>query len=92
VSNANMVDRIVSRFYCWWYGCQQHEQCSAPSEEATCYCCGKTVNYSDMVGDTRHYRFTVWMHRLSPSRIFPKKCPDCGNRYKCDDTIDHLPF
>lgn len=78
--------------YCYWFGCERHPQDPSPPDAVSCVRCGGYVEYSDLVGDTRHYRF---MERLRAIRFFffRRKCPDCGRRYRaCDETIDHVPF
>lgn len=86
------IKRQVSRFQCWWFGCYQSPLDYAPAEHATCERCGGTVAYRGMVGDTRSERFKTICALFSPRRLWPRKCPDCGRRYKCDETVDHIPF
>lgn len=74
---------------CWWFGCDIHPQDPAPVEHATCMHCGESVSYSDMVGDTRHYRLVSFVKAVIPNW---RKCPSCGGRFKCDEAIDHIPF
>lgn len=76
---------------CWWFGCERHPQDWAPPDTSSCFRCGEYVEYSDLVGDTRHYRF---MERLRAiGRFFYRpKCPDCGRRFGCDESVDHIPF
>lgn len=96
-TNVSIVrlKRLVRRSLCWWFGHVQHEQDPTPPEQARCYHCDELVPYSDMVGDTRHARFmdglrTIrwWMFR----KWWPRPCSDCGRRFKCDESVDHLPF
>ena len=77
---------------CWWFGCDRHPQDFSPPNQVSCMFCGECISYSDLVGDTRHYRFMNFLSKFSPRRLFPARCPDCGHRYKCDDKIDHIPF
>lgn len=75
--------------HCWWFGCQKHPQDPAPVEFVACFRCGECIDYSDLVGDTRHYRAMQMLARFNPRRLWPRKCIDCGRRFKCDETIDH---
>lgn len=78
--------------YCWWFGCERHPDDWSPPDASSCFRCGGYVEYSDMVGDTRHHRF---MGRLRSIRhfFFRRKCPDCGRRFRrCDEGVDHIPF
>lgn len=78
--------------YCWWFGCEQHEWDPTPPDEATCQRCGEHVTYADMIGETRHRWFMDWLIGIWRF-ILPRKCPDCGRRYRdCDETVDHIPF
>lgn len=78
--------------YCWWFGCCQHDQDPTPPEYATCFRCGESVSYAHMVGDTPHGAFMAGF-RDAVRCIFPRKCPDCGRRYRaCDESVDHIPF
>lgn len=86
---------LARRLLCWWFGHVQHDQDPAPPEQARCCHCDTPIPYSDMVGDTRHARFvdilrTVWWWMFR--KWWPKPCSDCGRRFGCDETIDHLPF
>ena len=83
----------MKRLICWWLGCEEHPQDPAPPGYADCRRCGRIVDYGDMVGDTRHRRFTeaarYWLFR----RWIPVKCGVCGRRWsECPDDNDHLPF
>jgi hypothetical protein len=72
---------------CWYFGCEQHPQDPSPPEVAYCWRCNRYVDYGDTVGDTRHNRFKSWLKGL-----WPRKCQDCGHRFKCDESVDHIPF
>lgn len=77
---------------CWWFGCERHPQDPSPPDAVNCMHCGSYVEYSDLVGDTRHHRF---IDRLKSVRNFfwPRRCVDCGRRWRpCDESIDHIPF
>lgn len=55
--------------------------------------CGEWVSYGDMVGDTRHQRLKDALYYWGYRFWWPKKCDDCGRRWrKCDLNIDHIPF
>ena len=86
------LDVPVRRLRCWWFGCEQHPQDPSPPDSVSCMHCGGYVEYSHLVGDTRHSRFMESCARFSWRMLFPRKCVDCGHRYKCDETVDHLPF
>lgn len=77
---------------CWWFGCEPHPQDPAPPEFLECYRCGGIVDYGDLVGYTRHERAKDWAHYWMFRKWWPKKCFDCGHRWKCDETKDHIPF
>lgn len=35
----------------------------------------------------------IWLRITERFRdVFPEKCEHCGKRYKCDESIDHIPF
>ena len=79
---------------CWWFGCEQYPEARAyqPPEQAECARCGGLVSYSDMVGDTRHYRVVARLRGWCRV-VWPRKCPDCGHRFRaCDETVNHIPF
>lgn len=86
------LDRRVSRLRCWWFGCAQHPQDSAPPDYATCMHCGECVSYGDMVGDTRHNRTMGWLRYWMWRRWLPEKCPACGARYGHKGDCDGVPF
>lgn len=77
---------------CWWFGCERHPEDYSDPDTVACVHCGGHVTYSDLVGDTRHYRFMEWLARFNPRRLYPPKCPYCGHRYKCNQFVDHIPF
>lgn len=91
---------LVSRALCWWFGCEpDHDKTCCAYDEFNTWChtpCKRCdvldVDYASLVGDTRHNRMKenlrYWLFR----KWWPEKCSDCGHRYKCDDSIDHLPF
>lgn len=77
---------------CWWFGCERHEQDMTDPDYVHCMHCDQHISYSDLVGDTRHYRLVQWWRRLILRKPF-LKCDDCGRRWRtCDDAIDHIPF
>jgi hypothetical protein len=81
----------MKKIICWWFGCNpQRDYYGYPGEH--CQRCGEEVSYSDLVGDTRHNRFKVWASWSLWKKWIPRKCPDCGRYFKCDPSIDHLPF
>lgn len=98
--SKSAVERIVSRVMCWWFGCTpNHDRTYFWFDKDHCEdhlpckrCDNYDVSYGDMVGDTRHNRFkercNYWLFR----KWIPEKCSDCGHRYKCDESIDHIPF
>lgn len=86
------IDAFVRRLRCWWFGCVMHPQDWSPPDAAHCVDCGEIISYSDLVGDTRYSRFVAFCARFSWRRLFPQKCIDCGRRYRCDETVDHIPF
>jgi hypothetical protein len=77
--------------HCWWFGCERHPQDPSPIGQAGCMRCEGYIEYSDLVGDTRHNRF---MDRLRSICFFfyRPKCPYCGRRFGCDESVDHIPF
>ena len=91
---------IVSRFLCWWFGCDadhdnaqswhdyDHWEYHVPCRRCDC----KDVSYADQVGDTRHNRFKNWCNYWLFRKWWPAKCSECGHRFKCDESIDHIPF
>lgn len=94
------IKRIVIRFKCWWFGCDPdygNAMSYVAEDGCSCHtpckrCDNHHVDYSDMVGDTRHNRFkdaiNYWMFR----KWWPKKCSNCGHRFRHNDNIDHIPF
>jgi len=93
-SKTSDVHRLVMRLWCWWFGCDAHSQeCYHRDDDMfQCMRCGDEASYSDMVGDTRHNRFKnaarYWLWR----KWWPVKCCDCGHRFGCDESVDHIPF
>ena len=83
---------LIIKLRCWWLGCEQHEQDPSPANEARCQHCNELVSYGDMVGDTRYRRSMTFLDQFSPRRLWPKKCSDCGHRFKCDENTPHIPF
>lgn len=73
----------MTNVICWYFGCKQDN--ASKDSEFTCGRCGGYVEYSDLVGYTRHRRL---MERLFG--WFPKKCNDCGKRFGNHDGC--LPF
>ena len=80
------------RLRCWWFGCEQHPQDSAPPDYATCMHCGECVSYGDMIVDTRHNRARDWLSYWLWRRWWPEKCSMCGSRFKCSGDCDGIPF
>jgi len=81
------------KLLCWWFGCYVHEQDPRPVNEATCARCDGYVEYSDLVGDTRHERLMSFLRGIV-RKVWPRKCRDCGHRFKCDERVEHddIPF
>jgi len=84
---------VLARLRCWWFGCEPDADDPAPPGQLDCRHCGRNVPYSDLVGDTRHHRFTqaarYWLFR----KWIPGKCPYCRRRWRrCEQSVDHLPF
>lgn len=80
------------KLHCWWFGCEIHPQDPTPVEYVTCVNCGEIVSYSDMVGDTRHYRAADFLKRLIPR--WPQiRCKQCGGYFgKHADADCDIPF
>ena len=86
------LDCRVSRLRCWWYGCEQHPQDSAPPDHATCMHCARNVPYGDMVGDTRHNHAKDWLSYWLWRKWCPAKCAACGSRFGHKGSCDGIPF
>jgi hypothetical protein len=81
--------KLINKLICWFFGCIWDQQDTAPLEYLECKRCGGFVQYSDMIGDTRHNRLKEYL--LHFFRIFvPGKCIDCGKRY--GDHSNCIPF
>ena len=76
------------RLRCWWFGC---EECPA-SYSGCCRYCDEIISYGDLVGDTRHNRAKAWAEHWFWRKWWPEKCPDCGGRWRHDETKAHIPF
>lgn len=87
-----MVDRFLILLRCWWVGCEQHPQDSAPPESASCMHCGELIPYGDMVGDTRRNRTMDRLRYWLLRRWLPEKCTACGTRFGHSESCDGLPF
>lgn len=83
---------IRSRLVCWWFGCEEDPQDPAPPTYTHCVRCGELVSYSDLVGDTRHYRFSTAARYWLLRKWWPHRCGFCGHRYTCNESVDHIPF
>lgn len=92
ITESREVTRLAKRLRCWWFGCAAHIQDSSPLDELQCMRCGGVLDYYDLVGDTRHSRFMDFCRQWGWRRLWPKRCTDCGHRFKCDDSVDHIPF
>lgn len=77
---------------CWWFGCEVHPEHSAPVDRSRCMRCDGPMSYEDLVGLTRHRLTREWLRYWLFRRWWPKKCSDCGGRWKHDESVDHLPF
>lgn len=82
---------MLKKLKCWWLG---HDPDYTGSNNTHCKRCDLwDVDYYDLVNPGGKYQrikdfFKYWFFR----KWFPKKCSDCGKRYKCDESIDHIPF
>ena len=81
---------MITKFRCWWFGCEPHPQDPAPPEYLECQHCGGYVDYYSLVGICVYRTVTEWLAYWLLRKWFPVKCKDCGNRYGCDDGC--LPF
>jgi hypothetical protein len=80
----------LRRLTCWWFGCDPDYLAWHYQMPVTpCLRCDKQdCDYADMVGFTRHYRFTQFLwtcwHWLSFGWV-PRRCKECGEYpSKCD--------
>lgn len=79
---------------CWWFGCEREPDDSTPHDYVRCKRCGECIDYSDLVGDTRHKQFMDGFYGAFRT-VIPKKCSQCARRWrKCDDAVFHddIPF
>ena len=83
--------KALKKIRCWWFGCEAHPQDPAPPEFLECIRCGEIVDYADQVGYTRHTLVMGWASYWLFRKWWPKKCLDCGRRWKCDNS-EHIPF
>jgi hypothetical protein len=71
----------VRKLRCWWLGCAQHPQDSAPPEHAHCEHCGEWMDYESHAGIAGF----KWKLTTAASIVFrmvwPSRCSDCGKRY-----------
>lgn len=70
----------IPSIYCWWFGCERHEQDYREPDYVMCMRCDQNISYSDLVGDTMHYRFMRFISKFNWRRFFPAKCKECGMR------------
>ncbi|MFQ6333225.1 hypothetical protein [Methylophilus sp. 3sh_L] len=86
--------KFILKMRCWLFGCEAHPQeyCHSDDHLFTCIHCGEEASYSDMVGDTRINRFKSWINYWLFRKWWPVKCSDCGHRFGCDESVDHVPF
>lgn len=86
--------KLLNRLYCWWFGHAPDYQARMYGDDCTpCERCGiEDIDYGDLVQPSRHEFLKAKIPYLFYRKWFPAKCPDCGHRYKCDETNEHIPF
>lgn len=86
---------MLARLICWWFG---HEpdieavQDAYTYDDVPCARCGQSLGYEDMAGLSRHERVKDWLSYWAWHRWAPARCPACGERFKCKDDCDGIPF
>ena len=84
---------MTGRLRCAWFGCvPPPPEDAVPIEYARCTRCDSPLDYADMVEESRHERCKAAIHYWFWRKWWPARCPDCGRRYRCDETVDHIPF
>lgn len=86
--------KFLRKLQCWWLGHITGD--GATYYDGYCFIwvckrCEKELGYcdhSDPVCVVVGQFFLYWLFR----KWLPTKCIDCGRRYKCDETKDHIPF
>ena len=77
---------------CWWFGCEHDPDDPAPVEYVTCIRCGESIDYADLVGDTRHNRTMEWLGYWFFRKWLPAQCVCCKRRFWHSDDCDGIPF
>ena len=91
---AAQVHGIVlcgSRLVCWAFG---HVPCyNAYSEPIQCKRCDcGDIPYEELVCDSRYARLIESVRYYGFRKWWPRKCRECGHRWRCDDSVSHVPF
>lgn len=86
------MKKLIRKLQCWWRGHVQN-----PYFGDHCENCDELVSYEDFVNGGVETFFWRIKQRIRYGRVGRlinrfKKCPDCGRRFKCDETQDHIPF
>jgi hypothetical protein len=83
---------ILKRLICWWFGCvpdfgsQYYDHDHGWSNPTCKRCDALDVDYTDLVGDTRHNRLKSFLRWHLYRRWHPPLCDTCGQRrHGCDD-------
>lgn len=86
--------KFILKIRCWLFGCEAHPQeyCHRDDNRFDCIHCGEETSYGDLVGDTRFNRLRDWVNYWLFRKWWPVKCIQCGHRFGCDESVDHLPF
>ena len=85
--------RPLHRLLCGWFGCVlPPPEDPVPIGHARCARCDKALEYVDLVAESRHERCKAWVRCWFWRKWWPARCLYCGHRYRCDESIDHIPF
>lgn len=86
-----ILNKLLTRLNCYLNG---HDPgYSVSSSNVPCQNCGiHDIDYIDLVSPSKINRIKqfiiFWMFR----KWIPKRCSDCGLRFKHDYSVDHIPF
>lgn len=88
--------KLIRALICWYFGHKVDSH--AFGHDGDCYLwfchrCGKEdIDFYEAAGPRRYDNTLFFLRYWLFRKWFPAKCMDCGRRYKCNDSVEHIPF
>lgn len=88
---------MPNKLICWWIGHRVDSKAFGYDGDEYIWFCHRCERddvdfYEAAVEPSRYQKVKTSLAHWLFRKWFPEKCKSCGNRYKCNDDIDHIPF